>query len=87
MHAPIYLGVKGNVYDVSYGGADFYGPGKSYNLFAGRDASRSLAKVSLEAADAESRDLSDLTEEQLKTLDDWEAKISKKYPIVGTMAK
>ena len=33
------------VYDMSYGGASMYGPGKSYNLFAGRDASVALAKV------------------------------------------
>lgn len=35
------------VYDMSYGGAEMYGPGKSYNLFAGRDASVALAKVSM----------------------------------------
>lgn len=35
------------VYDMSYGGGAMYGPGKSYNLFAGRDASVALAKVSL----------------------------------------
>lgn len=30
---------------MSYGGASMYGPGMSYNLFAGRDASVALAKV------------------------------------------
>ena len=33
--------------------ADFYGPKGSYGLFAGRDASRALAKSSLDKADVE----------------------------------
>lgn len=37
------IGVKGRVYDVS-SAASFYGPGQSYSLFAGHDASRALAK-------------------------------------------
>ena len=39
---PIYVCIKGVVYDVS-SGAGFYGPGKGYSSFAGRDASRALA--------------------------------------------
>lgn len=35
----------GQVYDVSFGGVDFYGPGKPYNFMAGKDAARALAKV------------------------------------------
>lgn len=42
-------------------------------------------QMSFEAADAESRDLSDLTEQQLKTLGEWEAKLDSKYPVVGTL--
>lgn len=83
----ILLAVKGNVYDVSYGGTEHYGPGGSYHLFAGIDASRALAKMSFEAEDVNSSDLSDLTEEQLKILDDWEEKFQKKrlYPLVGRL--
>lgn len=44
-----------------------------------------LFQMSFEAADAESRDLSDLTEQQLKTLGEWEAKLDSKYPVVGTL--
>jgi membrane-associated progesterone receptor component len=83
----ILLAVKGNVYDVSYGGKEHYGPGGSYHLFAGIDASRALAKMSFEPEDVNSSDLSDLTEEQLKILDDWEDKFQKKrlYPLVGRL--
>jgi membrane-associated progesterone receptor component len=42
---PIYLGVKGIVYDVSTK-AEFYGVGGGYSLFSGREASRGLAKSS-----------------------------------------
>lgn len=83
----ILVAVKGNVYDVSYGGTEHYGPGGSYHLFAGIDASRALAKMSFDSSDVNSSDLSDLTEEQLKILDDWEAKfqMKKRYPIIGRL--
>ncbi|EER19041.1 membrane associated progesterone receptor, putative, partial [Perkinsus marinus ATCC 50983] len=41
---PILIGVKGKVYNV-WTRPDFYGPGGGYHVFAGRDASRLLAKV------------------------------------------
>ena len=83
----ILLALKGNVYDVSFGGKEHYGPGGSYHLFAGIDASRALAKMSFDPNDLNSSDLSDLTEEQLKILDDWEEKFQKKrlYPIIGKL--
>ena len=33
---PLYVGIKGKVYDVSYGGFDMYKPGTTYNIFAGK---------------------------------------------------
>nr|KAJ0219135.1 hypothetical protein LSAT_V11C300109830 [Lactuca sativa] len=42
---PIYIGVKGRIFDVSTA-KSFYGPGGSYAMFAGKDASRALAKMS-----------------------------------------
>eukprot|EP01038_Epipyxis_sp_PR26KG_P011249 gene11249-15093_t len=83
--APIYLAINGKVLDVSYGGKEMYGSGCPYFRFAGIDASRALAKMSFDEEALKSSDLSDLTQEQLKTLSEWEKKFIevKKYPIVG----
>lgn len=44
--APIYVAVKGTVFDMSFGGLMFYGQGGPYHFLAGNDGSRPLAKVS-----------------------------------------
>ena len=51
-------------------------PGKGYNVFAGRDASKALGKSSMKPEDL-SADYSDLTEWELKVLDDWLAYYTK----------
>lgn len=43
-----------------------------------------VLQMSFDAADAASRDLSDLDERQLKTLTEWETKLGAKYPVVGS---
>jgi membrane-associated progesterone receptor component len=53
------LGVCGRVYDVTELGGKFYGPGKSYSMFAGRDATRALAMGVTSEADI-SGDVEDL---------------------------
>ena len=78
----IYLCCKNIVYDVT-SAKDFYGPEGPYANFAGRDASRALALMSLKIEDVENTDLSDLNEEQLNVLNDWERKFKSKYKIVG----
>ena len=50
--------------------ADSYGPGKSYNIFAGKDGSRGLGKSSLKIEDAVA-DYSTLGDPEKKVLDDW----------------
>lgn len=43
--APIYVAAAGKVFDMSFGGRMFYGPGGPYHFLAGKDGSRPLAKV------------------------------------------
>lgn len=86
--APIYLGAKGKVYDMSFGGIEFYGPGCSYNLFAGKDASRALALMSFNPADINNPSIADLTDKQQKILNDWCKTFEQKkgYPCVGLLS-
>lgn len=87
--APIYIGAGDKVYDVSFGGASFYGTGGPYNKFSGMNASRALAKMSLDEADLANTDTSDLEEKQLKVLADWIKTFEERkgYPCVGRLAK
>ncbi|KAM9298368.1 neudesin [Morus bassanus] len=79
---PIYLAVKGVVFDVT-SGKEFYGKGAPYNALAGKDSTRGVAKMSLDPADL-THDIEGLTEEELKSLDDIFNNVYKaKYPIVG----
>lgn len=59
----------GTVFDVSHK-RETYGKGGSYNLFAGRDASKALGMSSLKEEDA-SPDYSGLSEADMKVLNDW----------------
>ncbi len=47
LRAPLYLAVGGRIYDVTDGWS-FYGPGASYNVLVGRDASRAFCTGCLE---------------------------------------
>lgn len=79
---PIYLAIKGIVFDVSEA-KRVYGPGGKYHGFAGKDASRAMAKWSTEEEDLND-DLDGLTEEELARLDDSYNKLfATKYPKVG----
>ncbi|KAI4378147.1 hypothetical protein MLD38_015669 [Melastoma candidum] len=64
----------------------FYGPGGPYALFAGKDASRALAKMSFEEKDL-TGDISGLGPFELDALQDWEYKFMSKYVKVGTIKK
>ncbi|CAH1759246.1 2982_t:CDS:2 [Entrophospora sp. SA101] len=75
LHTKIFLAVSGNIYDVSKG-RSFYGPDGPYGNFAGRDASRGLAKNSfdldvLTPIDQEIDKLEDLSHEELDSLNEW----------------
>ncbi|EPS63082.1 hypothetical protein M569_11706 [Genlisea aurea] len=81
---PIYVAIKGKIYDVT-AGRNFYGVGGDYHLFAGKDASRALAKMSKDESDVVP-DLDGLTEKEIGVLEDWERKFQAKYPVVGNVA-
>ncbi|XP_058021338.1 neudesin [Ahaetulla prasina] len=83
---PIYIAVKGVVFDVT-SGKEFYGKGAPYNALAGKDSTRSVAKMSLDPVDL-TYDTTGLTEEQLRSLDETFSNVYKtKYPIVGYTAR
>ncbi|CAK9141331.1 unnamed protein product [Ilex paraguariensis] len=80
---PLYVAVKGRIFDVTEG-MSFYGPGKDYSMFAGKDASRALAKMSKNEEDV-CASLEGLSEKEIGVLNDWEKKFEAKYPVVGNV--
>ena len=79
----IYIGCKGEVFDVTK--SQSYKPGATYHVFAGRDATVGLAKMSLDPVDLESSDMTSLKESDKTCLDQWykQFKDHYKYPVVG----
>lgn len=87
---PVYLAVRGRVFDVTPG-RNFYGPGGPYENFAGRDASRGLACGSFDEDMLTKNlhgpldELKDLDQSQLEALQDWEDRFLEKYLVVGKL--
>eukprot|EP01127_Copromyxa_protea_P002297 TRINITY_DN12198_c0_g1_i1.p1 TRINITY_DN12198_c0_g1~~TRINITY_DN12198_c0_g1_i1.p1 ORF type:complete len:111 (-),score=28.57 TRINITY_DN12198_c0_g1_i1:36-368(-) len=79
---PIYVCLLGYVFDLS-SKPQFYGPGGGYSLFAGHDASRCLATMSLKPEDLD-KPIGDLSDNEKETLLQWKTKYGQMYPIVGT---
>lgn len=79
----VYVGLHGNIYDVTLNGLDHYGLDGGYKQFAGRDCSRSLACMSFLDEDLDNPTLDGITEQQRETLRQWEDKFKAKYPVVG----
>ncbi len=82
---PVLLAVKGIVFDVS-AGRGFYGKGGGYEMLAGRDASRALAKMSMDVADVDNPSVDDLHERERLSLDSWVERLKAKYKVVGRLA-
>lgn len=80
---PLLIGVHGHVYDVSRG-RSFYGPGGPYGMFAGKDCTRALAKVSFDPEDFTS-DVEGLTDDELEKLEEWIEMFDGKYRRVGRL--
>lgn len=81
----IYVAIMGTVFDVTRNEAA-YGAGRGYHIFAGKDASRALAKSSLRQADALPY-YDDLPEKQKQVLRDWFRFFSLRYNIVGRVVQ
>lgn len=80
---PLLMAIRGQIYDVSTSKM-FYGPGSSYAMFAGRDASRALALLSFKPEDINGN-LEGLGDAELQILLDWECKFMEKYDRVGQL--
>lgn len=81
---PLYIAIDGDVYDVSSNRLT-YGPGGSYNIFAGRDAARAYATGCFQTH--LTHDIRDLDEKELQGLMHWKKffKEHKTYLKVGTV--
>ncbi|KAG8037919.1 hypothetical protein GUJ93_ZPchr0024g29063 [Zizania palustris] len=80
---PLLMAIKGQIYDVTQSRM-FYGQGGPYEKFAGRDASRALAKMSFDPEDL-TGDISGLAPLEVEALNEWEYKFMSKYVKVGTI--
>ncbi|CAH7669234.1 cytochrome b5-like heme/steroid binding domain-containing protein [Phakopsora pachyrhizi] len=85
----ILFAIRRAVYDVT-SGKNFYGPGGPYGNFAGRDASRGMAKQSFEedvltSVDGPIDELKDLSEAEISNLDEWEQFFRSKYIVCGEL--
>ncbi|KAJ2079464.1 Dihydrodipicolinate synthase [Coemansia sp. RSA 988] len=86
---PVYMAVKGIVYDVS-ASRHFYGPAGPYKNFSGRDASRGLAFTNFDTSVLSDLDgpvdkLEDLDKSEWASLDEWATFYAGKYPPVGNL--
>jgi len=80
---PLLIAIRGQVYDVTRG-RDFYGPGGPYEMFAGKDCTRALAKVSFDA-ELFTGDIEGLETDELDKLEEWIDMFDGKYRRVGRL--
>ncbi|KAF8433918.1 cytochrome b5-like heme/steroid binding domain-containing protein [Boletus edulis BED1] len=87
----ILLAINGIVFDVT-AGRNFYGPGGMYGNFAGRDASRGMAKQSFDTEmltpiDQPLDKLEDLRPDEIENMKGWIDHFSNKYVICGRLVE
>uniref|UniRef100_A0A182SI14 Cytochrome b5 heme-binding domain-containing protein n=1 Tax=Anopheles maculatus TaxID=74869 RepID=A0A182SI14_9DIPT len=80
----LYLVILGHVYDVT-AGVKHYGPGQSYHMFVGHDATRSFVTGEFEQYTSELSDVSSLKEADLLQLFTWKEFYDKTYIYVGKL--
>ncbi|KAG5186525.1 cytochrome b5-like heme/steroid binding domain-containing protein, partial [Tribonema minus] len=82
----IYVAVMGRVFDVSDSGY-MYGPGGSYSVLAGKDATLALAKMDMSPSSFDPKQLREglrsMTPEHVESVKGWVGMLSGKYEIVG----
>lgn len=79
-----YLACGGLIFDVSE--SDTYGPKGMYGMFAGKDASVPLARMSFDKKYLEmSIEEAELSEGHLKSVESWKEFYLDKYPVVGEL--
>eukprot|EP00565_Helicotheca_tamesis_P009600 CAMPEP_0185729546 /NCGR_PEP_ID=MMETSP1171-20130828/6316_1 /TAXON_ID=374046 /ORGANISM="Helicotheca tamensis, Strain CCMP826" /LENGTH=169 /DNA_ID=CAMNT_0028398417 /DNA_START=38 /DNA_END=547 /DNA_ORIENTATION=- len=76
---PTYFSADGAIYDVS--SSEMFA--STYELWAGRDASVALAKMSLDKRDINRTDWEKLSNEELESLQSWTEYFRQKYIIKG----
>lgn len=82
----ILISLKGRIIDVT-AGAEHYGPGGSYSLFAGRDVTKSLALMSLSEEHLDKPEYVPENADAQKSLDSWWARLSGQHPEVGEVVE
>ncbi|KAI0051308.1 cytochrome b5 [Auriscalpium vulgare] len=87
----ILLAIAGTVFDVT-AGRNFYGPGGMYGNFAGRDASRGMAKQSfdlemLTPVEEPLDKLEDLAPDEIENMNGWIEHFSGKYIVCGRLVE
>jgi membrane-associated progesterone receptor component len=83
----VWIGINGLVFDVT-SRREMYTNKQGYGIFAGTDATRCLAKSSLDPNEMlPLGSLEGLTDKQLETLKQWEQYYRKRYPVVGQLEK
>jgi len=82
---PLLIAVRGQVYDVTPGRA-FYGPGGPYEMFAGRDCTRALAKMAFDD-ELFTGDEEGLDAFELQQLEDWIESFQMKYRVLGALVR
>merc|ERR1712173_291077 len=81
----IYTALQGKIYEIT-ARRDLYGEGGRYHFMAGKDATRSLAKMSFDPADIENATkLDDLNDAEKTCLQEWVDKFNEKYEVVGVL--
>jgi len=80
---PILIAVDGEVFNV-WRGRDFYGQEGAYNAFAGRDATRLLAKYIVNDDEDDGQPLNSM---DIETLNGWKDLFRSKYDCAGSLAK